>query len=424
MRTIYFLFLFFLVLWFSPVKAQQPTRVLFLGNSYTSVNDLPNTFSSLCASLGKPVQVASNAPGGYTFNGHSTNATSLALIQQGDWDVVVLQEQSQLPSFPPGQVAAQCYPFAARLDSIVNAVNPCTETMFYMTWGRQSGDASNCANYPVVCTYEGMQGRLRESYLEMAQDNQASVSPVGMAWKKVRDDYPTINLYSADGSHPDMQGTYLTACVFFSSLFHQSALDAPYTAGLPDSTARLLQTAAYTTVMDSISQWQGSGNWLSGSISEVQQGSDGNVSFQTESLHATDISWDFGDGSIGSGTTVNHVFATVGSYDIIVTFSNACRQVKDTVQLDLQWTTAIGEAAAAMSSGFLRSLSGQVMAYVNGKSHLRVLTVDGRVCYEEKNIIGNTVIETQHWPAAIYLWEMVPADNASAVTRGKVFTGR
>jgi len=164
--------------------AQQPLRVLFLGNSYTTANDLPNTFSSLCTSLGKPVQVASNAPGGYTFNGHSTNATSLALIQQGDWDVVVLQEQSQLPSFPPGQVASQCYPFAARLDSIINAINPCTETMFYMTWGRQNGDASNCANYPVVCTYEGMQGRLRESYLEMAQDNQATCIAGGYGLEK------------------------------------------------------------------------------------------------------------------------------------------------------------------------------------------------------------------------------------------------
>ena len=404
--------------------AQQPLRVLFLGNSYTTANDLPNTFSSLCTSLGKPVQVASNAPGGYTFNGHSTNANSLALIQQGDWDVVVLQEQSQLPSFPPGQVASQCYPFAARLDSIINAINPCTETMFYMTWGRQNGDASNCANYPVVCTYEGMQGRLRESYLEMAQDNQASVSPVGMAWKKVRDSYPEINLYSGDGSHPDVAGTYLTACVFFSSLFHQSAFDASYTAGLPDSTAEALQTAAYETVMDSLSQWQGSGSWLSGTISEAQQGSAGNVSFQTESLHATDVSWDFGDGSTGSGNGENHTYAAPGSYTVVVTFSNACRQVKDSIQLDLQWTTAIGEASETAQAGFLRSLSGQLVAYPNGASLLRVLTTDGRLFYEMKSVTAETIIDTQHWPAGIYLWEMIPADKEKSSGRGKIFTGK
>ena len=50
-----------------------------------------------------------------------------------------------------------------------------------MTWGRKNGDASNCSAYPPICTYEGMQQRLRESYMEMASANQGRVSPVGMA---------------------------------------------------------------------------------------------------------------------------------------------------------------------------------------------------------------------------------------------------
>ena len=88
----------------------QQTRVLFLGNSYTAFNSLPSLTRLLALSLGDTIEVSSNTPGGYTFNGHSTDLTSMTLIQQGNWDYVVLQEQSQLPSFPPSQVNTESRP--------------------------------------------------------------------------------------------------------------------------------------------------------------------------------------------------------------------------------------------------------------------------------------------------------------------------
>ena len=41
----------------------------------------------------------------------------------------------------------------------------------------------------------------------------------GMAWKHTRDQQPSINLYSSDGSHPSVAGTYLAACTFYATLF-------------------------------------------------------------------------------------------------------------------------------------------------------------------------------------------------------------
>ena len=140
-------------------------KILFLGNSYTYVNDLPNTFKAICTSEGDSVEVTSYSPGGYTFQSMSNDANALAQIQMGSWDFVVLQGQSQEPSFPPSQVATNTYPYAKKLDSLVKAYNTCAEVVYYMTWGRKYGDASNCASYPVICTYNGMQQRLRESYI-------------------------------------------------------------------------------------------------------------------------------------------------------------------------------------------------------------------------------------------------------------------
>ena len=78
--------------------AQDTLRVLFLGNSYTSFNNLPQLVQSLSGSAGKTLIIDSNMPGGMTVSGHVNNATSIAKISQGNWDYVVIQEQSQIPS--------------------------------------------------------------------------------------------------------------------------------------------------------------------------------------------------------------------------------------------------------------------------------------------------------------------------------------
>jgi hypothetical protein len=77
----------------------QPKKILFIGNSYTYVNDLPKMLSELALVTGDSLIYDSNTPGGYTFQLHSTNATTLAKINSKKWGLCRLQEQSQLPSF-------------------------------------------------------------------------------------------------------------------------------------------------------------------------------------------------------------------------------------------------------------------------------------------------------------------------------------
>ena len=165
------------------VFSQQTKEVLFIGNSYTSVNNLPALIEGIALSFGDTLIYDSNTPGGATFNMHSTNQQTLSKINQQQWDYVVLQAQSQEPSFSPGQVANDTYPYAKILVDSIHDNSSCAEPLFFMTWGRKYGDLQNCAVYPPVCTYLGMQQRLRESYLEMALTDSASCAPVGMAWK-------------------------------------------------------------------------------------------------------------------------------------------------------------------------------------------------------------------------------------------------
>ncbi|MBP5240900.1 MAG: hypothetical protein J6Z26_03230, partial [Bacteroidales bacterium] len=103
--------------------AQSNLNVLFIGNSYTSVNNLPSLIQQMGYSTGDTITYQSNLPGGCTFGQHCNN-NSMTLIRQGGWDVVVLQEQSQNPSFPDNQVQAECLPLAKRLVDSVYANNP------------------------------------------------------------------------------------------------------------------------------------------------------------------------------------------------------------------------------------------------------------------------------------------------------------
>ncbi|MEY3445033.1 MAG: hypothetical protein RLZZ519_3314, partial [Bacteroidota bacterium] len=64
-----------LLLSFGFMKAQTSYQALFLGNSYTGVNDLPSIVQSLTLAGGDTLYKDVNAPGGYTFQGHSTNGT-------------------------------------------------------------------------------------------------------------------------------------------------------------------------------------------------------------------------------------------------------------------------------------------------------------------------------------------------------------
>ena len=303
------LFFIFLLISFYNVKSQTSKKVLFLGNSYTYVNDLPSIIDSLANNDGNDLIHDQNTPGGYTLEEHSTNTTSLSKIALQSWDFVVLQEQSQRPAFPQSQVATEVYPYAEILNDSIVSNDSCSETLFFMTWGRQNGDQTNCQYYPPICTYEGMQQGLRYSYLKMGVDNYASVAPVGMAWKKVREiTNDTINLYSSDESHPSIYGSYLAACVFYTSIFDKSPIGNNYHFNLSDSTALLLQTIANDVVFDSSYVW----NFRTAKFKN-ELINNYTILFTGTENTLSDF-WDFGDGITSNAHNPTHTFPGPGDY--------------------------------------------------------------------------------------------------------------
>lgn len=322
----------------------QQTKILWLGNSYTAVNNLPQMFYNLSLSAGDTVVFDSNTPGGTTLQYHATNATSIQKIYSQKWDYVVVQAQSQEPSFPPNQVATQTLPYARLLDSLITDNDSCTETVFYMTWGRKYGDQSNCANYAPLCTFEGMQARLRESYLQMANDNHAITAPVGMAWQQSWHTDSLINLWDADNSHPNAAGTYLTACVFYGTIFRKSPVGIVYSPLSAQATNTHLQTIAYHTVFDSLANWNVGSFLPKAAFNFTGSEATKTYTFNNQSQNFTQYLWNFGDGN-NSTTSGIHTYADTGTYTVSLVVKDDCGNADSTAQtFSIQDANGITEA--------------------------------------------------------------------------------
>lgn len=269
----------------------------------------------MAASTGNFLEVASNTPGGYTLQQHTTNTTTLDLIMQGNWDFVVLQEQSQRPSFPISQVEQEVFPYAEQLSNLVDEYNDCGETCFYMTWGRENGDAGNCAGWPPVCTYEGMDSLLRLRYEMMAEMNEAIVSPVSVVWRYLRENHPEIDLYTNDGSHPSETGTFAAACAFYTVFFRQNPEQPSILTNIDPTTMGIIQTAAKNLVFDNLEQWNvGAYDPISGfEFDELYQET---VNFTNTSTFANNYLWDFGDGTTSTEINPQHTYAANGDYTV------------------------------------------------------------------------------------------------------------
>lgn len=218
------------------------TRVLFIGNSLTFVNDLPNTFAQLAKSGGHKVEVGMAAQGGWAFADHVQSTETLSTLNSTKWNFVVLQEQSQIPSVQQFRTQ-EMYPAARELVRRSRELG--ATPIFFVTWARRDGWPENGMG-----TYQSMQAETDTGYAEIALELNAPVAPVGSAWFNTVMEHPELSLWQNDGNHPSEQGTYLAACVFYAVIFRESPTGLTYRAGLSKETAQTLQMIASKTVLN------------------------------------------------------------------------------------------------------------------------------------------------------------------------------
>jgi hypothetical protein len=136
-----------------------PLRVLFIGNSLTSTNDVPAMISRLATAANESRRFTSGqeTAGGFKLSQHLAGGRIASRLGEGPWDAVVLQEQGQLPGWSEHREAE----FFAPARSLASAISTThARVVLYDTPARRQGDPGN---YPGD-TYDAMQERIDRGY--------------------------------------------------------------------------------------------------------------------------------------------------------------------------------------------------------------------------------------------------------------------
>ena len=187
------------------------------------------------------------AEGGWTLAEHLNSTTTNDKITSSRWDFVILQEQSQIPASEEARRQGMV-PAARALASKIRESG--AGPVLFMTWAHRGGWPQQGSP-----DYETMQSKVNTAYLQLARELSVPVAPVGYGWGIAIHQYPELDLWQADGSHPTEQGTYLAACTFYAVFFRQSPIGLGYQAGLPKGAAQSIQMIASDTVLGNPSQW-------------------------------------------------------------------------------------------------------------------------------------------------------------------------
>ncbi len=202
-------------------KLEPPLRVLFLGNSYTYYNALPDMVMQMANSMpGRRIETKSVTRGGATLADLWSLTNALEVLRAGSWDYVVLQDQSTLgTNYVDGKwninEPAGLLRWARFWNTEIQRKN--AKPLLYLTWARK--------------VHPEFQSALNYAYAESARDINATIAPAGLAWRRVRESAPQIELFVADGSHPSPLGSYLTACVFVETLVGRNCESASRNIG-------------------------------------------------------------------------------------------------------------------------------------------------------------------------------------------------
>ena len=175
-------------------------NVLFVGNSLTYVNFLPDLVKDKAAEIGITINTHMHARGNYALIDHWEDGEVQDLINSCEFDFVVVQ---QGPSSQP-------YGFQLLMQSGADFAAICNENgaelAFYMVW-------------PSLTYFHTFDGVIA-NYTTAASANNAILCPVGTYWKAYIDETGDYSYYDFDGFHPTYLGSLVAAEVIVDSLFN------------------------------------------------------------------------------------------------------------------------------------------------------------------------------------------------------------
>jgi hypothetical protein len=316
------LFLICCILIISKAFSQDTTSVLFIGNSFTFYNDMPFIFKDIAISKGKNVFVDTVVEGGKDFKFHSKQDITYQTIKARKWDYIILQGHSNEFAQPDVKVDTLTFPYVKQIIDSIRKHNSCTRVNLYMTWGYKNGNPK----WKAIATYDSMQEKIEMQYLRFTDKLNTGVNPVGAVWREVRTSNPEINLYQEDLFHPNLAGSYLSACTHFTTIFGETPFNNNIKINLDNHHKQVIELAATKIVLNQLGRWRyiPMDNKLQTGFDIIQKNDV--IRLVNNAINQKSVSWDLGDGtSIDSENKICHVYEKKGEYIIKQIITNHCK---------------------------------------------------------------------------------------------------
>ncbi len=218
-------------------------RVLALGNSFSYYNNPLWYLQEIAAREGNFVDLQGHVKGSQNLFQHAALSLSNEAVGLGGYDFAFLQDQSENPAIFALSGTASIRDAAVALADKVRAASPACQVILENTWsfnGKAGSYGGSLASFD---------GYLASGTKAMAQAASAWVSPIGQAFARCRELYPSVNLYHTDNKHQSAYGAYLKACVNYLVLFGERFSSDPADCGINPQVAADLRAIAEEIVL-------------------------------------------------------------------------------------------------------------------------------------------------------------------------------
>ena len=214
-----------------PPASSADIRLLFMGNSHTSFNNLTGMVADMVRAVRPGRSVASvEAPGWMFLEERLSDASSVDLLRSQDWSFVVLQAQKYSTSGQFEYSTAEADEFI-RMSRQQHAV-----PIMFPEWPRLGVPETQ---------------RIYDLHVSIAQREPACVAPIGQAWDLALARHPSLVLHAPDGNHSNANGAFLAALVLFATITGDPPSSLPPLPQFPvdAGTQALLRAIADETVL-------------------------------------------------------------------------------------------------------------------------------------------------------------------------------
>ncbi len=222
--------------------------ILFIGNSYTFMHSMPHMIIGMATSDTKnavELNIQSITIGGARLKEHWLDGRAATLLNQKAWDFVILQDQSNWPTFENGII--DNYAYITRFKNLAKTSNKKAIIASFKTWPKQEGSHwyKNPETRKSLKNYDYMRLSIDKNTALNAKKTNIDIVPAGDYWLYMLDNKIDIPLYMEDGSHPSVAGSYLNALIFYRYFTMSNLKSITYTPyGIKEEEAAKLREIA------------------------------------------------------------------------------------------------------------------------------------------------------------------------------------